>query len=114
MVRDLLVETLTGAGFHVTAAANGQEALRLVEARQVAVDILVTDVVMPGIAGPDLAERVLANRPGIPVLYISGYTADELGPRGPLEDGETFLQKPFSPTSLIRKIRTALERRTRA
>jgi PAS domain S-box-containing protein len=114
MVRDLLVETLTGAGFHVTAAGNGQEALRLIESRQVAVDILVTDVVMPGIAGPDLAERVLAKCPGIPVLYISGYTADELGPRGPLEDGESFLQKPFSPTSLIRKIRTAIERRARA
>ena len=114
MVRELLVETLTGAGFQVTAAAQGQEALRLLSENHVAVDILVTDVVMPGLTGPELAARVLEQRPGIPVLYISGYTADELGPRGPLEPWESFLQKPFSPSSLVRKLRTALERPAQA
>ena len=114
MVRDLLVEALTGAGFQVTAAAQAQEALRLLSENHVAVDILVTDVVMPGITGPELAARILEQRPGIPVLYISGYTADELRPRGPLEPWESFLQKPFSPSSLIRKIRTALERPAQA
>jgi PAS domain S-box-containing protein len=114
MVRDLLVETLAGAGFKVSAAANGPEALRRLEENQMPVDILVTDVVMPGLTGPELAERVLKARPGIRVLYISGYTADELGPRGPLEDWESFLQKPFSPSSLIRKIRSALERPAQA
>ncbi|MGH7740482.1 MAG: PAS domain S-box protein [Candidatus Eiseniibacteriota bacterium] len=109
MVRDLLVETLVGAGFAVTAAANGQEALRRLEQGPLPMDILVTDVVMPGLTGPELAKRVLEARPGIHVLYISGYTADELGPRGPLEAWESFLQKPFSPSSLIRKIRSALE-----
>jgi two-component system cell cycle sensor histidine kinase/response regulator CckA len=114
MVRDLLVESLTSAGFQVTTAKHGQEALRLLSENHVAVDILVTDVVMPGLAGPELAARVLEKRPGIPVLYISGYTSDELGPRGPLEPWESFLQKPFSPASLIRKIRTALERPAQA
>ena len=109
MVRDLLVETLTEAGYRVTASANAQEALKRLTGDHLAVDILVTDVVMPGLTGPELAGRVLELRPGIRVLYISGYTADELRPRGPLEPWESFLQKPFSPSSLIRKIRTALE-----
>jgi CheY-like chemotaxis protein len=114
MVRDLLVEALTSAGFQVTSAKHGQEALRLLGENHVTVDILVTDVVMPGLAGPELAARVLEKRPGIPVLYISGYTSDELGPRATLEPWESFLQKPFSPASLIRKIRTALERPAQA
>jgi len=111
MVRDLLYETLASSGFQVTTAANAQEALRRIEEDHLSLDILVTDVVMPGLSGPELATRVTLARPGIRVLYISGYTADELGPRGRLEPWESFLQKPFSPASLIREIRAALERR---
>jgi nitrogen-specific signal transduction histidine kinase len=110
MVRNLLSETLLGAGFHVTTAANGKEALRRIEEDGLLLDILVTDVVMPGMSGPELASRVTKARPGIRVLYISGYTAEELGRREKLEPWESFLQKPFSPSALIRKIRTAIER----
>ena len=72
--------------------------------------MLVTDVVMPGMSGPVLAERVRELRPGIRVVFMSGYTADEVLRQGVLEEQVEFLQKPFTPDNLTRRLLRLLER----
>jgi response regulator RpfG family c-di-GMP phosphodiesterase len=73
------------------------------------VDLLVTDVVMPGMSGPEVAGAVMAMRPGTQVLYISGYTDSAIDHHGVLEPGIAFLQKPFSANDLKRKVRDVLD-----
>jgi two-component system, cell cycle sensor histidine kinase and response regulator CckA len=72
------------------------------------IQLLLTDMVMPGISGRELASRIMISRPGIRVLYMSGYTENVMTSGGMLEHGLAFLQKPFSPAVLIRKIREIL------
>jgi CheY-like chemotaxis protein len=109
VVRDLVREILEGAGYTVLAAADGREALRLSKTHAGDVDMMVTDVVMPGLSGRELAERLWLSRPEMKVLYISGYTDIAVFDPGVLDPGSAFLQKPFSAPELTQKVREVLD-----
>src|SRR5579871_1409688 len=100
-IRLLAEDVLAEAGHRVLAATNGRAALELLAATNPQIDLLITDVVMPEMSGPALAEHLTRTRPEITVLYISGYTDHALLHRGTLEKGTAFLQKPFLPEVLI-------------
>jgi two-component system cell cycle sensor histidine kinase/response regulator CckA len=106
-VRGLVREMLEDRGYEVVAAAGPREALQAA-AELESIDLLVTDVVMPELNGRQLAERLVADRPGLRVLFISGYTDDAMIARGVLESDVLFLQKPFSVEELAVKVRQAL------
>ena len=92
------------------SASDGFEALRLCGECADPVDLLVTDVVMPRMGGRDLASRIEAAKPGIRVLFVSGYTEDAISHHGILEAGLEFLQKPFTTDAFLRKVREILDR----
>jgi CheY-like chemotaxis protein len=94
----------------VIVAADGEEGLRLGEANAGRFDLLLTDVVMPGMSGRELAQRLTAVQPEIKVIFISGYTDDAVLRRGVLSEGVSFLQKPFTIETLARKISEVLTR----
>jgi two-component system, cell cycle sensor histidine kinase and response regulator CckA len=96
-------------GYRVIVAQNAGEALLLCEAHSRPIHLLLTDVVMPHLSGADLAKRIAVTRPETKVLYMSGYTDDSIVRHGVLEDGVAFLQKPFTPESLARKVREVLD-----
>ena len=100
---------LEAQGYVVLAASDGAAALRLVERHGGIIQLLVTDVVMPGLSGRDLADQLVARRPGIRVLYMSGYPGDAVVQHGELPAGSAFLPKPFSPDGLARKVRDLLD-----
>lgn len=106
---DLVSEVLGSHGYQVLGAGNAAEALRLCRSGSAPVNLLVTDVIMPGMSGSDLAEQVAALHSGTKVLFMSGYTDDYLGHHGILESGVSFLQKPFMPVHLLRKVREVLD-----
>jgi PAS domain S-box-containing protein len=108
-VRSLARHVLQTCGYTVLEAAQGDEAVRLAETHQGAIHLLVSDVVMPGTSGRRLAERIVALKPGIKVLFMSGYTDDALVRRGILASEIAFLQKPFTLDALARKVRNALD-----
>ena len=95
-------------GYRVLAAASGEEALQMALGYPEVIHLLVTDVVMPGMNGRVLAESLVAARPGLKVLYMSGYTDDVLAHRGVLETGTLLLEKPFTSLALLGHVRTAL------
>src|ERR1019366_3017128 len=99
-VRELVRLTLASRGYKVLEAENGEGGLRIAETCKEPIAILITDVVMPGIGGRELAKKLLALRPGISVLYLSGYTEDAVITHGALGPGTAFLQKPFTLQSL--------------
>jgi CheY-like chemotaxis protein len=101
---------LTSLGYRVTAAATPGEALA-VAAGDATIDLVVTDVVMPEMNGHELASRVAELRPGVPVVYISGYTGEAVEARGVLDAEDWFLQKPFTVDALGAKVRNALTKR---
>ena len=105
MTRRILVD----AGYRVLEAADGNSALELLSRDGVAVQLVVTDVVMPGLSGRALADELTRRRPGIPVLFTSGYTDGEIARRGLLEPGTAFVQKPFGPDTIVRSVRERLE-----
>jgi two-component system, cell cycle sensor histidine kinase and response regulator CckA len=109
VVRDLVCEILEQAGYTVLAAADGREALRLSKEHKGEIDLMVTDVVMPGLSGRDVAERLWLSRPDTKVLYISGYTDVAVFDPGVLDPGSAFLQKPFSSADLAQKVREVLD-----
>ncbi len=109
-VRGLTRMTLEAGGYRVLEASHGAEALRLAERHAEPIHLLVTDVVMPGMSGRELADRLTASRPGLRVLYLSGYTDDAVVRNGVLEAGVAFLQKPFGVDALARKVREVLDR----
>src|SRR5262249_49168870 len=92
------------AGYTVLEAQNGEEAWKVCEEHLHSIDLLVTDVVMPRLSGPQLVDRVTCLRPGLKVLYTSGYTDDTVVRHGVQEEGIAFLQKPFTPSVLKRKV----------
>jgi CheY-like chemotaxis protein len=100
----LAEDVLSEAGHRVLSAGNGRAALRMVESHPNRIDLLVTDVVMPEMSGPELATQVARLRPSLIVLYISGFTDDALLHRGVIEEGTAFLQKPFLPETLLIRI----------
>jgi signal transduction histidine kinase len=110
-IRMLLEDVLSEAGHWVLAAADGPAALVLAAEFTGAVDVLITDVVMPEMSGPDLASEITPLRPHMIVLYMSGYTDHALLHRGAIEQGAAFLQKPFLPESLLSKIDELLSSR---
>jgi nitrogen-specific signal transduction histidine kinase/CheY-like chemotaxis protein len=107
-VRVLVGEVLRAYGYGVLEANDGAEAIRVAEGNAGPIDLLVTDVVMPGMSGRALAQH-LALRPSLKVLYVSGYTDDAVVRHGVLEAETAFLQKPFRPDDLARKVRAVLD-----
>jgi two-component system cell cycle sensor histidine kinase/response regulator CckA len=109
VVRHLVAEILETNGYTVLQAGDGPSALELLRRHSGTLDLLVTDVVMPGMSGPEVAQAVTSMRPGTQVLYTSGYTDSAIGHHGVLEPGIAFLQKPFSADDLNRKVRVLLD-----
>ncbi|GLC27830.1 hybrid sensor histidine kinase/response regulator [Roseisolibacter agri] len=114
-VRALARRILQRGGYTVIEAANGDQAIRLAAEHRGPLDLLLTDVVLPGIGGRELAARLEAARPGLPVLFTSGYTEDEVLRRGIHAHTERFVPKPYAPHELLAHVRGALDaRRTSA
>jgi signal transduction histidine kinase len=107
MIRRLAREVMTRAGYVVLEAADGEQAAQLA-ARPTRIEVLLTDVIMPGANGVALAEQLRRTRPDLRVLFMSGYTDNAIVRNGLLEDGATFLQKPFTPEELLRKLRAVI------
>ena len=103
-VRELIREILESHGYGVLAAANGAEALALVQASARRIDLLLTDVVMPGMSGKELAGQLQRETPGLKVLFMSGYTENVIVNRGILKPGVEFLPKPLTPDSIISNV----------
>jgi PAS domain S-box-containing protein len=108
-VRALTCQVLRAAGYAVLEAGGGEAAAGLAAAHPDPIHLLVTDVVMPGVGGRDLAGQLAARAPALRVLYVSGYTEDAVVRHGVLQAGVHFLQKPFSPLALARKVREVLD-----
>jgi DNA-binding NtrC family response regulator len=106
---NLVAEILKDAGYNVIPANGPKEALRVLVEHREAIHMLLTDVVMPGMSGRILADQVLRERPGMRVLYMSGYTDNAIVHHGVLDAGTAFLQKPFTPDALIKKVREVLD-----
>lgn len=109
-LRALAARTLRKHGYNVLVAANGKEALEIAMHHPGSVDVVASDVVMPGMGGRELMEQLLESRGGTKVLFMSGYTNDEVVRRGVLDGGTAFLQKPFTPEQFINSIRAVLDR----
>jgi PAS domain S-box-containing protein len=109
-VRDVVTEVLTQKGYRVLRAPDGQTALEMARAQPGEIQLLITDMVMPGMTGRELAEALAGERTGVRVLYMSGYTDDAVIRHGVLAEGMPYLQKPFTPQALALKVREILDR----
>jgi PAS domain S-box-containing protein len=109
IVRRMMTRALEEAGYRVLQAGNAAEAIEIVTRAPDEINLLLTDVVMPGQNGRELAERIKNLRPGIPVLFTSGYTDGEIERRGLLDPGAAFIQKPLTPAALVRALRELLD-----
>ena len=108
-VRHMMKRALEDAGYSVLEAGSGAEALGLVKRMDKTIDLLLTDVAMPGMNGRELADQVSRLAPGTPVLFTSGYTEGEIERRGLLGPGAAFIQKPLTPATLVRAVRDQLD-----
>ena len=106
-ILDIAVKTLTRAGYEVISGASGDEALRALDESGKQIDLLLTDVLMPGLSGQQLADEVTARYPDLPVVFMSGYTDDAIA--GDLAANAILLSKPFRPSELVRQISAMLE-----
>ena len=109
VVRDLTARVLKGAGYHVLTATNAEAALRVAADPAHHVDLLLTDVVMPGMGGPDLARALLDHRPDLAVICMSGFSGESLNAPD-LKRSIDLIEKPFTPDSLVAKVADALSR----
>jgi two-component system, cell cycle sensor histidine kinase and response regulator CckA len=109
LVRTMAVRALEEEGYAVLAVESGAAALELVERQIDGVRLVLTDVAMAGIDGRELGRRLGELRPGLPVLYMSGYPEDEIVRRGMLQEHHTFIQKPFAPSALAESVRALLD-----
>jgi DNA-binding NtrC family response regulator len=113
-VRELARIVLADRGYSVIDAQNPEDAERHAGNNGGQIHLLLTDVMMPGISGRELAKRITSRHPHIRVLYMSGYTNNVIAEDGMLEAGLSFLQKPFTPQTLVQKVRETLDRRVPA
>jgi len=113
-LRDLVCRTLQAQGYRTLEAGHGAEALEVIETSPDPVDLVVTDVVMPGMDGRELGRRLAQRWPDLPILYISAYEVNDIFSRGSPRDSAPFLQKPFPMDGLITTIRSLIERRSPA
>ena len=111
-VRGLIKHLLTVRGYRVLDAVDGRDALRLLAQHPTPIDLLLTDMVMPGMSGGELADKVLASKPDVKVIYMSGYADDMLLHAGALSPGAAFLRKPLRPDVLAGRVREVLDSRT--
>ncbi len=109
VVRSLATQILEDHGYRVLVASNGSEALRLAAETTEEIHLLITDVVMPHLGGRELSRRLLTLRPGLKILFVSGYTENSIVHHGILDAGIAFLQKPYMPAILARKVRELLD-----
>jgi PAS domain S-box-containing protein len=114
IVRELVAEMLDAAGYTVLAAADGPAAIELADAHAGRIDALMTDVVMPGMSGQEVAARLTEQRPGLRVLFTSGYTEDAISNHGVLRPGAAFLEKPFTAAQLGETLHALLRERLAA
>lgn len=108
ILRNLCVRILERLGYRVLPARNGAEAIALAEGCDDRIDLLLTDVVMPGMNGAELATQLVLRNPEMKVLFTSGYTEDVITHHGVLVEGVSFIGKPYTPSGLARKIREVL------
>jgi PAS domain S-box-containing protein len=108
-LRELTRTVLASKGYTVVEARNAEEAERFAESNGARIHLLLTDVIMPGISGRELAKRIVPRHPAMRVLYMSGYTYNVIAQGGTLERGVSFLQKPFTPSALVEKVREVLD-----
>lgn len=109
MVRELVQEGLRRDGYSVLAAGNALEAISLLERHSRPIDLLLSDLMMPGMNGMELARRLMSSHPGMKVLLMSGYSEEEIGKFVGKEPGSAFLQKPVTPSLVSRKVREVLD-----
>jgi CheY-like chemotaxis protein len=108
-LRRLVVTVLRSRGYRVLDAADGHEALRVMAETAETIDLLLTDVIMPDITGKEVADEARQSRPGIRVLFMSGYPGEVIARRGVLDRGVSYLPKPFSVETLTGKVREVLD-----
>jgi CheY-like chemotaxis protein len=107
-VRGLVCRTLRRYGYRILEAADGPAALEICSHHPAPIHLLLSDMIMPGMSGKDVAERITAMRRETSVLFMSGHTRDVLGSRGMLDESTDLIQKPFAPRDLARRVREAL------
>lgn len=108
-MRRLTVLQLREAGYRVIEAENGDQALRSAARANVPIDLLVTDVIMPGMGGIELSEELSVARPSLKTLFVSGYTAHAIARHGFLDQDLEFIEKPFSRNTLLARVRQILD-----
>ena len=108
MVRRLAARMLQGEGYHVMVAGGGEEAIRLLQRASQRIDLVVTDVAMPGIGGRQLGDTIFHCWPRVRVLFMSGFPAHRILEEGALDPASPFLQKPFTRDQLTRKVKGVL------
>jgi len=109
VVRQLICTVLSDTGYHVLCAASPSEAIKMVREHPTNIELLVTDVVMPEMHGPVMAREILGLRPDVKVLFVSGYSDNDISDQGVIDPGIDMLQKPFTKMVLIRKVREILD-----
>jgi CheY-like chemotaxis protein len=109
-LRTLCERILGDLGYQVMPARNGAEAIALAQGYDDRIDLLLTDVVMPGMNGAELATQLVLHHPEMQVLFMSGYTDDAIGKHGVLDEGVSFIGKPYTPSALARKVREVLDK----
>ena len=110
LLREVGALTLTRCGYTALVASNGEDAIRIVQEEfNGVIDLLLTDMIMPLMSGKDLANRLTSIHPETKVLYTSGYADDAFGQRGILDRSTNFIQKPYTPAALARKVRDVLD-----
>lgn len=110
-VREVTLRSLRSGGYRVLVASDGREAFDIAAREQERIDVLVTDVVMPGLDGHAVAQELCRRRPGLRVLYVSGHAEEVVARHGVLKPGIELLSKPFTTQSLLGRVRAVLDRR---
>jgi CheY-like chemotaxis protein len=107
-VRSVVADILRRDGYHVLAVADPSEALQLAREREQGIDLLVTDIIMPGMNGRELRDELTRRRPALPALFVSGYSEDVVSEQGALDEDVALLHKPFSVDELRERVRAVL------